>query len=375
VRIGPADAETHYARAALLSGAGEASAAVGEYERAAALRPRDYVLWLELGRAREEAGDVAGTLAALAESTRAAPHYAQPRWQLGNALLRAGRRDEAFAELRRAAESDPRLYPNFVDVVWHATGGDARALAETAAPRSPPESLALARYLVKQGEVAAGVRAASEAGGGISEVGRRALLSDLLAGGRFREAYTLWSAGSGAARCSSGGACIADGGFEGELSFDETGFGWRIARASSAANTTLSLDADAPREGARSLRIDFGGDSTPSEKIISQLVPVEGGTRYRLGFAARTGELVTGGLPFVRVADAGGAPAGGLPPLAESPALPAGTSGGWQDFAMEFTTPRAAGTVTVSLLRRECAISPCPAFGHLWLDGFYIVKQ
>src|SRR5207253_8349631 len=113
-----------------------AGEAINEYEQAARLRPRDYFLWLSLGTARDQAGDERGALAAFQESVRLAPYYAEPRWQFGNALLRAGRLDEAFAELRRAAVSDSSLLPGLVDLVWGVYGGDAFMVQQVIQPQT-----------------------------------------------------------------------------------------------------------------------------------------------------------------------------------------------------------------------------------------------
>ncbi len=118
VRLNPSNSDAHYLLASLLSDKELRTEAVRAYEQAATLRPRDYVLWLELGRARDQAGNVKGALAAFAESARLAPFYAQPHWQLGNALLRSGRQDESLAELRRAAASDPKLLPQLNRAIY-----------------------------------------------------------------------------------------------------------------------------------------------------------------------------------------------------------------------------------------------------------------
>ena len=126
----------------------------------------------------------------------------------------------------------------------------------------------------------------------------------------------------------------------------------------------LSLDADSPREGARSLKVEYAGNSEPSLAAVSRLVAVEPGARYRLTFSARTKEVVTGGPPVVSVVSA--AKKGEA--LAETPPLPASTDG-WQESALEFTSP-PEGAVRVALRRKPCASSPCPAFGGVWLDAF-----
>src|SRR2546425_468435 len=48
IRLSPADAEAHFVRAEIFKTTGVITQAVTELERAVALRPRDYFLWLEL---------------------------------------------------------------------------------------------------------------------------------------------------------------------------------------------------------------------------------------------------------------------------------------------------------------------------------------
>jgi tetratricopeptide (TPR) repeat protein len=356
VALTPSDPEAHYARGNALADSGDYASAVPAYEEALRLRPRDYVIWVELGKAREEAGDAAGALEAIRRAVSLAPFYARPRWLLGNALLRAGARAEAVAELRRAAESDPRFYPNLVRTLWHASGRDPRALVRDAGPRTPDETLALARFLIKEGEPAVGLELLRGSGAPLAEEARGALVADLIAAERFADAYGVWAEGRG----STGS--LPGGGFEEGARSDEQGFGWRFALG--VQNVRLSLDAESPREGVRSLKVEYAGNSEPSQAPVSRLVAVEPGARYRLTFAARTKEVVTGGPPFVNIVSA--AKAGEA--LAEAAPLAASTDG-WQESALEFTAP-AAGAVRVALRRKPCTTSPCPAFGAVWLDAF-----
>jgi tetratricopeptide (TPR) repeat protein len=357
VRLAPADPDAHFARAWLLSNAGEREGARLAYERALELRPRDHVLWLELGKLLERGGDTEGALRALGRATELAPHYAQPRWQLGNALLRAGRTEAAYGELRRAAGADPSLYPNLLQAVWHASGKDASALTRVAAPRTTEETLAVIRFLVREGAGADGLRLLRESGAALPPEARRPLVADLIAAEEFAGAYEVWSEGRGASTGS-----VADGGFEAGARTDEDGFGWRFERDVQAIK--FSLDSEAPREGARSLKVEYAGGSEPSARAASQLLAVESGARYRLTFSARTKELVTGGPPVVEVVSA--AKTGGT--LAATSPLPRETDG-WRDFSLEFTAPQV-GAVRVALRREPCASGPCPAFGSLWLDAF-----
>jgi hypothetical protein len=360
-QLTPADPEAHYALAGTLADMGDPAGAERAYTVAETLRPRDYVIHLELGKVRDEQGDAEGALAEFREAARLAPFYAQPRWQLGNALLRAGRREEAVENLRRAADADPALYPNFLQTLWYAGGRDASALAGDARPRTPEETLSVVRFLIRNGAAAEGVRLLRESAAPPPEESKRALLKDLLAAGDYVDAYDIWSGGRGGGR-----GAVADGGFEAEARTDDEGFGWRFAQG--GASVRLSLDTDSPRQGARSLRVEFNGASEPSAASVSQLVLVEPGARYRLTFSARTKDLVTGGPPFVQVNSAAKGEA-----LASSPTLAPGTSD-WRDYSVEFNVPSNAEAVLLSLKRQPCTSSPCPAFGSVWLDAFELKK-
>jgi len=151
------------------------------------------------------------------------------------------------------------------------------------------------------------------------------------------------------------------------LSLEEAGFGWRIPR--NLQGVTMSLDPTQPHSGSKSLRIDFAGDSNPKSALVSQLILVEPSSRYRINFAARTQDMVTGGLPLAMVNDA----AGKQKFLGQSGPLRQGTNS-WQVFSFEFTAEPATKAVVLSLQREDCTTSPCPVFGSVWLDSFSIER-
>lgn len=366
VRLAPADPEAHYARAGLLGEAGALTEAQAAYEAAIKLRPADYVLWLELGKLREQAGDTAGALAAFEEAVRRAPYYAEPRWQLGNSYLRAGRTTEAFAELRRAARRDPARYPNLIDLAWYAAGRDPQQLIATVEPDEGAAHLLVAHFLARHGAAQLAVEQFRAAGASATENERRDLVKELLAARSYLAAYALWSA-AGSEPHAPGQ--VTDGGFEQSVRLDEPGFGWQFARDTGDA-IKFSLDTAAPRAGARSLRLDFAGNSAPGRELLSQLIIVEPGVRYRLRFAARTSSLVTGGPLLVRVLALS---AQGDVSLAQSAPLATGTSD-WQDASLEFNTPPDVRAVRLTITRQACMGSqgPCPAFGQVWFDQFVL---
>lgn len=370
VSLTPGDPEAHFSRAVVLWNLGQTSEAVAEYERAAALRPRDYYLWLLLGNSREQTDEETGALAALAEAVQMAPFYAQPRWQFGNALFRAGRREEGFVEMRRAALAHQTFLPNLIDLAWGASNNDPAVTEQLLQPENRQWRMALARFFARRGKTAEALNL-SRAAGAIPDNERRTFISELLAAKGYTEAYEVWANTEASGKEQprrSGATQITNGSFESQLSFDETGFGWQFLRAPNTVQ--FSLDTAEPRNGAHSLRLDWNGNPPPNAPFTSQLLLVEPNARYQLRFAARTQEIVSGGLPLIVVSDKSSKDAR---VLAQSKALPKGTSD-WQDFSLEFATGSETRAVLVGLLRENCTGEPCPIFGRLWLDDFSIQK-
>jgi hypothetical protein len=367
VRTSPEDPETHSSLGLVLYNTSGARDALEEFERAVLLRPRDYFLWLQLGRARDEAGDAEGAGIALREAMRLAPFYSEPRWQYANVLYRHGRLDEAFAEMRRAAESNPSLYPAFADLAWGTYRGDARAVERVASPRTGAQRLALARLFARKGaadEALALFRAAGE----VDADDRKDFLAGLLKAKQFAVAYEVWAGGRDDGLGGAGVGRFTEPGFEGRVNTSEAGFGWRQEHA--LEGVALSLDTQSPKSGSHSLLIEWSGHANPGVDVISQLVLVESGARYRLSFYASTENVKTGGPPQVVVSDASGSDAR---VLAQTPALPQGTNA-WQEYEVEFAAPSKTEAVLVSVRRQNCDASPCPMFGRVWLDDFSLKK-
>ncbi|MBD0370066.1 MAG: carbohydrate binding domain-containing protein [Pyrinomonadaceae bacterium] len=364
VGLTPSDPNAHFARAIALSYEGESTEAVEEYRWAVALRPRDYFLWLALGTVLDQSEDKKGALAAYKEAVRLAPYYAQPRWQLGNLLLRAGQREEAFVELRLAASSDSSLLPALLDLAWGVANGDANVVEQIINPQTARWHLALSHFFIKHGKTVEGL-VQFRAAGQVSDEERRSLLQELLSANRFQEAYEIWSASRNVKTAEGSG--LVDGGFEDPKGFDQPGFGWQ--RGLDVQGVAVSLDVNGTHSGKYSLRLNYRGDSNVNAYAISQLVVVEPNSRYRLRFSAKTQDVVTAGAPLVVVSDAGDK----AQQLAQSEALSKNTDG-WRDYAVEFATGKETNAVRISVQRQACTGQPCPIFGSLWLDDFILEK-
>lgn len=363
IGLTPSDAEVHYAHGAISNYFQQPAEAVRQLELAVSLRPHDYYFWQELGMTREQLGDQNGALFALNEAVRLAPYYAQPRWQRGNFLYRKGDYDQAFADLRQAAASNPDFLPALIDLAWGTARKDARVTEQILQIQTNKGQFDLALFFAQHGKPDEAV-AHFHAAGTISAQDRRDLVKELILSHSIGEAYDVWSNRAAGAPSSNGS--VFDGGFEGSLNRDEAGFGWRLAGVQ--PGLSLSLDGNQPQSGVRSLRVDFTGHAVPAAELISQLIPVEATVHYKLNFAARTHEIVTGGPLLVVIKDANDRQI-----LGRSTRLPADTNG-WQMYRVEFATGSTSRAVVISLQREDCTSSPCPIFGSLNLDSFSLEK-
>jgi len=352
--------DAHYVRATILQ-ASDLPAAVKDYHQAATTRPDDYVLWLSLARAYELNGEVAAAVTAARQAIPLAPDYAEPHYQLGNILVRAGQTEEGFKELQLAAASNPTLFPGIIDLAWNFSGKDPSVLLRSINPKNAADYLELARYFRQRKEAKLAVDMFAAAGDlGPNE--RRSYVYELIVAKKFEEAKRLWKQGHPDA---AGPGSLFDGGFEQESDLSEPGFGWRVGER--VEGFDLKLDPTDPREGRSSLRIEFSGHSDPMSTVVGQLASVEPLTNYRLRFAMRSEKLVSGGGPLLILTDATNEKV-----LSASEQFPNATNG-WRDYSIDFTTE--AGTVALQItLRRNCATSPCPIFGRLWLDNFSLQK-
>lgn len=361
VQVTPSDPEAHRARAVVLNRLGRFADAEAALTTATNLRPNDDLLWLELGSTREDLGDTEGALAALDQAVRCAPYYAHTHWQRGNLLLRMGRYDEAFADLRQARAGNKKYLGSLIDLTWGLTAGDAKKTETLLQISSDEDRLAFARYLAQKGK---GREVAEQVGllkTPLSDENRNELARLLLSAKHFEaEPLGLWP---GDAKVGE----IVNGSFEEPLRLDSA-LGWIISRTQ--PKVKLAVDVSERFSGARSLQVGFDGEWDANDPLLNQTILVTPGQQYRLNFAVKTKDLLTGGPPRIVVFDRTG-----VQILGKSEAFPA-TSSSWQQMKIEFTTPAAgdADAVIIRLSRDSCAWSPCPIFGAIWLDDFSLQK-
>jgi tetratricopeptide (TPR) repeat protein len=359
VKLNPNDAEAHRARAVVLNNSGLKGDAAKEMEVAVSLRPRDDLLWMEVGILRDGNGDADSALVAFNHSVRLAPSYGHPHWQRGNLLVRLGRYDEGFSDLRLAAASNRDFLPGLMDLAWGISREDARLTEDLVQFQDDQARLALSRFFAHRRKNQEALQQFRSITTPISEGARADLVRTLIQSKAFLEAFEIWKSGSVNLNSAS---TIQDGGFEQDLILDQSGFGWQAPKYD---NVIFALDVNEPHSGARSLRITFDGYDN-SAAVLAQLVLIKPERRYRVSFAVKTKDLVTGGLPTLKVVDASSEKV-----LSASQNFQGATSD-WTTMTVDFTTFPSSTAVFLRLERNACSSSPCPVFGHVWLDSFAV---
>ncbi|HEY2961125.1 MAG TPA: tetratricopeptide repeat protein [Pyrinomonadaceae bacterium] len=361
VQLTPSDPEAHRARATVLNRLRRSAEAEASLTTATNLRPGDDLLWLELGSTKEELGDNAGALAAFDQAVRCAPYYAHTHWQRGNLLLRMGRYDEAFADLRQAAVSNKKFLPNLVDLAWGLSGGDLEATRRLIQVNNDNDRLAFLRFLARKGKGADVVEEIGHLKAPLSLENREELVGLLFAARDYYAAFELKKEVSPPA---DGG--VFNGGFEDPLTTNNASFGWIVSSAQAKAN--LAVDVSEKLTGGKSLRIIFDGEWNPGVPLLSQTIVVEGERGYRLDFSVKTKDLVTGGPPVIYVSDA---VTNQL--LAKSDPFPQSIDS-WQAMHVDFKTLAGTKAIVIRLQGQGCTSDPCPIFGVVWLDDFSLQK-
>jgi tetratricopeptide (TPR) repeat protein len=371
VRWAPSDPEAHYTRGLALVNAQRLDSAVVELREATQLRPHHYYEWLDLGVTLDRLGDEVGSEDALRQAISLAPSFSQPHWQLGNLLFRQGKYEDAFAEMRRATATNPDLFENMASLAWvAAANADAAKLKHFVDLDTRESHFWIARFLARRGKGADAARELAAAGEPSEEWERafvRESIAQLISADQFNDAYAAWTVSHPDLGKTAARGQLVDGTFSQPILQDEPGFGWQIARI---PNLTTAIDPAGPTPGSRSIRLQFGGDSSTDTQILRQLVLVEPGARYTLTFVIRAEELISGGPPIINVFNAS---AKNPRVLGQSEALPMG-SAPWSPFKIEFATDDAASAIVIILQRRPCPQSPCPVFGKLWLANFSLSR-
>lgn len=369
IALAPNDPQTHYALAVLNEKsflAEDLPKSLAEYEQATALSPHDFRLWLALGKARERIGDAAGAELALRKALALAPNYAQVAWTHGNVLLRRGNIEEAFAEIRRAAESNDTYRTPAAATAWQIFDGNITEVKKYLGD-SPNLTSALATFLAGQKRFEEAFELWNALPAEYKRTTRRAdgeeLYSALIAAKKYRDALQIQSSlsdESGAANFTPGK--IVNGGFEEEVKREKVGiFEWQIA---DGAQPQIGFDDVQKHGGNRSLVIIFNSTDGKDFRQISQTIAIGAAGKYVIDISYKSDLKTAASLRWDVLDTTDGKVLAATNPIANN--------ADWTNLQVEFVAAEKTQAVTLRLARVQCRSIICPVSGKVWFDDFSI---
>lgn len=343
---------------------------IAEYEKAVSLSPNDYRYWMALGTAHEQSGDPAKAELALKQAVALAPSYAYPHWFLGNLYLRSGRYNDAFAELRRAAEADPGQLPQLFSLSAEIYNSDPDGLKNSVGQNSEVRAK-FALYLLNQKRFEEGLRLWSVLSADEKRASRETaetMCSTLKSEGRFHEALQIWNDVANEKFRPEVGS-VFDGSFEEPINYtSDAVFGWQVR---SAPQMLIGIDPNKGHSSSRSLRLTFQVRANLDAINVSQLVPVQPGTDYEFECYVATDKLETGSAPQIQILDANTGTS-----LFGSAMAPGGTND-WSRVNFAFRTSDKTEAITIKIIRISCGEETpvCPIYGSIWYDDFSLKRR
>ena len=298
---------------------------------------------------------------ALRRALELAPNYAQVQWALGNNLLRQGRTDEAFAEIRRAVEGDEKYTNSAASTAWQIFDGDLGRV-RVAIGDSSRINAALAVFL-------SGQKRFDEAFAiwdTLPENEKRTtfkqngdgLYAQLLEAKKYRAAAKVFSDVLAPEGEKITPGQIANGGFENALKpIGAAVFEWQIA---DSLQPQIGSDTGQKHSGNRSLVMIYDSAGPKDFRAVSQTVVVEPGKTYTFEIFYKA-DLKAATTFNWQVFDA----VDGKLLGATDPVL---TSSDWKGQRAKFTVPGNSEAVIIRLARVECGAGLCPITGKIWFD-------
>ncbi len=273
----------------------DAQKAIGAYKTAASVDPRSTVSWLGLGSAYESAGDLAHAREAFRQAKETYPLSAEAAWQYGNFLLRLGELEPAFAEMRRAVESDPKRGAEAFSRAFRAEP-DVDRILNRALPPNRDVYVDVIWDQITDGQTDIALQVWYR----LVAIHPRLPLRDVfpLIGAlrnskRIADARRVWDQAVIVADMADlqgpSGSILWDGGFESGIAGG--GYSWLFPEG--LRNLQASIDAHESHSGEHSLRLTFDGKSIVSSMDVCHFIPVTPSTFYRFSAWVKTRAVTT----------------------------------------------------------------------------------
>ena len=368
VRVDPGNSEYHLRLARMAQYSVEdmnPELAMAQLIEAARLSPRDPQPWLELSAAQGFQSDMAGSEASLRRADSLAPNLPSVQWVIGNFFLLRGDIDEAFRHFKIVLSGSPKYNAILFSTAWKATDDGEKILRELI-PEKVGTEIDYLYYLVSQEQYSEAlavwkrIAAGSEIFPAMSAAG---LFNRLIAAHMADEAAQVWNdlLSKGVIKPTyqpTGDNLLVNGNFEEDLL--KMGFDWHIVPRE---GNYVGLDGSTFHSPSHAFLITFSGKENVNYRHVFQYVRVSPGHSYRLTGFLKTEGITTDSGPRLEVRDAYDRAA-----LEEFSEGLTGTSGGWSQVILDFTTGRKTDLIVVGISRLPSTKLDNLIAGKVWVD-------
>ncbi len=269
--------------------------AESSFRKAIALNPLDTDAWLDLATDYELEGKNAQAREAYLQAKKSYPTSADVSWRYGNFLLRQGDQLQAYGELRRAIDADPKRASLAFSLAYRANP-DIDQILNRLLPAKQSAYLGMINEAVSEQQLAVAqtMWARLLALHPILEVRDfEPLVSGLLAAGEFDVARRVWDQGTAtlslAPLLQAQGSVVWDPSFESGISSSE--FAWQFKPV--VQGVSIGLDKTERHSGSQSLRLSFDGKHNPDLEAACTLAVVRPATTYQFSGWIKTKDLTT----------------------------------------------------------------------------------
>lgn len=314
---------------------------------------------LELATTYDDAGKTPEARTAFSDAKRVYPLSAEVRWRFGNFLLRQNEIPEAFSEIRRAVELDPKRGAEAFSRCSRVVS-DPGEILDQAIPPVFESHLQILFDLANEGKVDTALKVWSRANalpGTIRMEEVSALANHLVESGRGKDAQIFWQQAMQKLPApippDPAGSVIWDGGFESNFSL--AGLGW--VYEPQVQGVQIALDKQEKHSGNQSLRMMFLGKSNVSFAGICHSVAVVPRTEYEFSAWVKTKALTTEqGVRFKLESKSG---------IAVTPELHGDEP--WTNLTLRWTAPDSE-IAKVCIARYPSGLPDGDIQGTAWID-------
>lgn len=366
--IGPSDPQTHFAAALTLEKTfdpADLAMSLKEYELAASLSPNNYIMWMNLGKARSANGDIAGSDAAFQRALELAPNNASLQWAYGNSLIRHGNTAEGFSMIVKAASAVPEYSQNAVTMALQIFDGDP-ARVRSALGDTSLTNASLASALAQQSRFDDAIEcwsrlSAPERSGAYAKLGE-SLAAKFSAAGKYQYAARVFSDVRSVESEQPAIGQVNNGGFESGVKLSNAGlFEWQVSEGGSPQ---VGLSESQTRSGKYGLVVVFNAFETAAWRSISQTIAVAPAAEYELEIYYKSDIRSTASLKWEVIDAATNASIAVSPPLVPNAE--------WARLPLRFKAPSTGDGVIIRTVREGCSGPACPMNGRLALDDISI---